>query len=226
MPDLDNDGNLDMIVADEGATWQYNLGNGAGNMIARGGQSYNNGCSVPTSPVAIKLSSAMYQDVAVACTNSNVVRVWSTQYSGGNQSAVFGTQNTGSTLTLNFPASTNPTHLMVADLNKDGKQDLVVVGSGNAVGTSTLTYFLNQGTTVPAGGSGTVGTNNNAQNPYWGKCGDLNADGYPDCVVSDLATNTVRIFMNDGAGVLQVPKATGGTIAVGQEPREVNLVDA
>src|SRR5207253_1290131 len=64
------------------------------------------------------------------------------------------------------------------------------------------------------------------QNPYWMKCADLNADGYPDCVVSDLNTNTVRIFMNNGAGVLQNPVAgAAGTINVGQEPREVNLVD-
>jgi len=112
---------------------------------------------------------------------------------------------------------------MVADLNKDGKQDLVVLASG--ANAATLTYYLNQGTTLPAGGSGTVGTNNNGQLPYWGKCADLNGDVYPDCVVADTATNTVRIFMNDGAGVLQVPKGVGGTIPVGQEPREVNLVD-
>ena len=220
LADLDGDGNLDMIIADESGTWQYDLGDGAGTMIARG-QNYYQVCSQETSPVAIKLSNAMYPDVAIVCTNYNQVRIWNNQFNGGNQGSIFGGTNSGNQVTLSL--SSSPQHLMVTDLNKDGKQDLVVVTNGN--GGSTLTYYLNQGNFLPVNGSGSAGFNNNNQNPYWGKCGDLNGDGYPDCVVSDLNTSTVRIFLNDGTGALQAPKSVGGTINVGQEPREVNLAD-
>ena len=218
--DLDGDGNLDMVIADESGTWEYMLGNGTGTMVARG-QAYYQVCSNENSPVAIKLSNAMYPDVAIVCTNYNQVRIWNNQYNGGNQGSIFGGSNSGNQVTLSMPSS--PQHLMVTDLNKDGKQDLVVVTNGS--GSSTLTYYLSQGNTLPINGSGSVGFNSNNQSPYWGKCGDLNGDGYPDCVVSDLNTSTVRIFLNDGTGVLQAPKPPGGTVNVGQEPREVNLVD-
>lgn len=218
--DLDGDGNQDMLIADESGTWQYNLGNGSGSMVSRG-QNFYQVCSGQNAPTPIRLSNNMYPDVAIVCINNNQVRIWNTQYSGGNQGSIFGGTNNGASVILNTPAS--PQHLMVTDLNKDGKQDLVVLASGNNV--ATLTWYLSQGTTLPSGGSGTAGTNNNNQNPYWGRCGDLNGDTFPDCVVADLSTNTVRTFLNDGAGNLLAPKATGGTVPVGQEPREVNLVD-
>jgi len=56
-----------MSVADQSATWQYQLGNGTGNMTLHGQAGYQpSGCNAGVSSlVAIKLSNAMYPDVAI-----------------------------------------------------------------------------------------------------------------------------------------------------------------
>ena len=82
--DLDGDGNQDMLIADESGTWQYNLGNGTGSMVSRG-QNFYQVCSGQNAPTPIRLSNNMYPDVAIVCINNNQVRIWNTQYSGGNR---------------------------------------------------------------------------------------------------------------------------------------------
>lgn len=228
--DLNNDNFQDIIVADEGGTWAYMMGNGQGlfnTAPTSAVNAYAGSCGATQSPTPIKLSSATNYDVAVACQNSNVVRIWASP-AGALTTAFYGTQNTANQgPTINI---VNPVHLQAVDVNKDNNNDLVVLSS--ASNQPTLTWYNAPGapptvlSTTPSGMSGAAGTNGANllnQNPYWLKCADLNGDGFPDCVVADLNTHTVRVFMNN-AGVLQPPTATG-TLAVAQEPREVNLVD-
>lgn len=228
--DLNADNFLDWIVADEGGTWAYFMGNGQGLFVngTLGQNSYANNCSVTNSPTPIKLSSATNNDVAVACTNSSTVRIWQSP-AGAATNAFYGTRDTASQHPL--ISVSNPIHLQVVDVNKDTYNDLVVLSNTN--NGPTLYWYNSPGAAPPqqlpttatgnSGAAGTAGANQLNQNPYWMKCADLNNDQYPDCVVADLNTYTLRVFMNNN-GAFQPPSANG-TITVGQDPREVNLVD-
>ncbi|MCS6915616.1 MAG: FG-GAP-like repeat-containing protein [Myxococcales bacterium] len=218
--DLDNDNNLDMLVADESATWQYNLGNGTGQMVARGQVRYSPGCTTTTSPIAFRIDGDMQNDVAVACAGNNVVRIYLGRGTA-NPGALYGGTNDGGNYQLT--GLSTPHHLMATDLNKDGRDDLVVVNHAN--NAPTLAWYIAANNALPTTPTGTAGTNNANQAPYWGACGDLNNDTYPDCVVSDINTHTVRVFLNNGAGSLNAPVANGGTVPVGYAPREVSLDD-
>lgn len=228
--DLNADNFLDWIVADEGSTWAYFMGNGQGLFVnsTLGQNSYSAGCSGTNSPTPIKLSSATLSDVAVACTGSSLVRIWQPP-ANATTGAFYGGQNTGSQHpALSVP---NPIHVQVVDVNKDTYNDLVVLSNTN--NNSTLYWFNSPAAAPPqqlptsptgnSGAAGTAGANQLNQNPYWMKCADLNNDQFPDCVVADLNTYTLRVFMNNN-GAFQAP-AANGIITVGQDPREVNLVD-
>ena len=76
----------------------------------------------------------------------------------------------------------NPWGLAAADLNGDGKSDLVAVNSGS----NTVTLLVNegkgtfQGHSDLAGGTGTV--------PFTVAIADLGADHIPDLAVSDFGS--------------------------------------
>lgn len=228
--DLNGDNFLDWIGADEGSTWAYFMGNGQGLFVngTLGQNSYAGNCGTTHSPTPIKLSSATNIDVAVACQGSATVRIWQSP-AGAATGSFYGGQNTAPQHpSISVPS---PVHLQVVDVNKDTYNDLVVLSNTN--NNSTL-YWYNSPAAAPpqqlptsatgnSGAANTAGANQLNQNPYWMKCADLNGDGFPDCVVADLNTYTVRVFMNNN-GTFAAPGANG-TITVGQDPREVNLVD-
>lgn len=235
--DLNNDTFLDWIVSDGGAggsTWAYFLGNGQG-LFTNAPTPFQNsyapgGCGNAESPVPIKLSSATSFDVAVACQANSVVRIWSASAGSGNGALYGGTNTTNQHTNISV---NSPSHLQVVDVNNDKYNDLVVL-TINA-NQPTLSWFNSPAAAPPqtlpttaTGNTGTtgLGANNLNQVPYWMKCVDLNNDQYPDCVVADNNTSTVRVFMNN-AGTYVAP-AANGVFTVGPtagDLREINLAD-
>jgi len=107
----------------------------------------------------------------------------------------------------------DPTALVDADLNEDGRPDLVVPMKGNA----GVSIFLNQGAenflaaaTVPAGSGPTAAL-----------ASDFNGDGHVDLAVTNGASNDVSILLGDGAGHL-VPGSRPG---VGSTPSSIAAGD-
>jgi uncharacterized repeat protein (TIGR01451 family) len=95
---------------------------------------------------------------------------------------------------LQINADPNARTLAAADLNLDGKLDLVI---GNAGATPSLSVFLGNGDgsfQAPASYSLASGPNSIA-------AGDLNGDGKPDLVV--IVSSKLEIFLGNGDGTLQ-----------------------
>ncbi len=91
----------------------------------------------------------------------------------------------------NFQTGTNPDDVATADVDNDGRLDLVVVNYG----ASSVSVFLNTsvGGTISfaARVNFTVGTQ-----PRIVAIGDLDFDGKPDLAVTNYASNTVSILKN------------------------------
>jgi hypothetical protein len=98
---------------------------------------------------------------------------------------------------VDFSAGVGPRELKLADLNGDGKLDVVVT---NFYGTGTMTIYENNSTT------GVINANTFTNrtdyvtnlNPNGIDIADLNGDGKPEIVVANWGSNNVSVFKNIG----------------------------
>ncbi len=103
----------------------------------------------------------------------------------------------------------------LADLNRDGKLDIAMIDPPISIGTVKILVSMGNG-------DGTFG----APVGYWAAgssqgftisndidAADINADGYPDLVVSNPGTNDISFFLNNGDGTLGVHQRYGAGYA-------------
>ena len=117
-----------------------------------------------------------------------------------------------------YSAGTTPHGVVIADFNKDGKQDVVVVSSS---GTSQNVYVLlgnGDGTLQPA----TVMSVNGSL--YAIAVGDFNKDGNLDLAVVDNANSAVLILLGNGDGTFVQP-TTANTCSTGAQPVALAVAD-
>jgi len=116
-------------------------------------------------------------------------------------------------------AVNDPLGVAVADLNGDGKLD-VVVTDYNSLGTT-----FGGGVSVLLGnGDGTFQAAvayNTGKNPTAVAIADLNSDGKPDLVVTDVKSGNVSILLNKGNGTFNIV----GQSAAGASPYGVAIAD-
>jgi len=119
-----------------------------------------------------------------------------------------------------FPTGTNPAGLAAADLDGDGKIDLVAVNStDNTItllrNTSTgSTLSFDAGATAPATGNG----------PQSIGIADLDGDGKPDLAVTNATDATISVFRNTStAGTITV--ANGFVYPTGNLPQFIAIAD-
>ena len=95
---------------------------------------------------------------------------------------------------VDFTAGTNPSTVSIADLDGDGRPDLIVPNYGS----NTVSVYRNIGT----GGSVTTGTFAGkvdfiaGSGPMEAVVADLDGDGKPDMAVTNKLANTVSVFRN------------------------------
>ena len=115
------------------------------------------------------------------------------------------------------PPAASPTSVTAADVNGDGKPDLIVANYGS----NTVSVLLN--TTAPGATTPSFATQQTfatGSDPYSVTAADVNGDGKPDLIVANNSGNTVSVLLNTTAPGATTPSfATQQTFATGSQPR-------
>jgi Bacterial Ig-like domain (group 3)/FG-GAP-like repeat len=211
--DVNNDGHLDVVTCDEQRDAEVFLGNGNGTF--REQKAFNDGVSSGADESQLLLADLYGKgklDLVVASfgfENQNGSLAWLQ----GNGDGTFSNPKS-------HIAGFDPSYIEAADMNGDGKLDLVV---GNAF-SSSVTVLLNRG------GGNFSSTPNNYTTAYLPNdlytptpgllsVADLNGDGKPDLVLA--SATGVNVLMNLGGGVLHAP----ASVEVGQFTSQVLATD-
>jgi hypothetical protein len=155
-------------------------------------------------------------DLAVANANDNTISVLLNTSAPGATTISFAPQQT-------FATGLRPVSVVFADVNGDGRPDLVAVdflGSyasilldATAPGASTPTFLSQQ--TFPAG-----------TQPLGVAVGDFNGHGLPDLVVANELDNNVSVLLNTLVPITNPASfAPQQTFAAGMSPQAVTLAD-
>ncbi|MFI5452295.1 FG-GAP-like repeat-containing protein [Pedobacter sp. UC225_61] len=173
--DLDNDGRPDFVLTD--------YGNNPGQIAVFKNKVY----SAPPTIISMNPSSGKVgDDIVITGENFSTDKLQNAVYFGATQAVVKAATSTS--LTVTVPAGAN-------------NELLTVTNVGNGLTAYSLKPF---GLTFANGAGASFGIpkkyNNVGLNPSSIALGDVNGDGFPDLVTTDLSTNELSLSINDGAG--------------------------
>ncbi len=186
--DLDNDGDIDVIVANgnfnSGFSVLLNLGNGAFDNPVQ----YTTGFEC-WDIVAADFTGDTIPDIAV--TN----RGTGNNYNGNSISVFPGNGNGTFGSKTNYTTGNGPIGIATADFNLDGFMDIAVANNGGFGTGSTVSVLMNNA----GNGFLPVTTVTNIPKPYKLKTGNLDGDNLPDIVVAD-EEEKITVLHNTGSG--------------------------
>ena len=182
LADLDRDGKLDVAVTNQTAnSVSVLLGTGTGSFGAK--SDFATG-SLPLALALADLNGDGKLDLAVANDGANTVSILlNTTILGA--SGAFGART-------NFATGSYPLSVALADLNGDGKLDLVVTNYS----ANTVSVLLGTGT----GSFGAKTDFATGTLPIAVAVADLNGDGKLDLVTANWSANTVSVLLGTGTG--------------------------
>ena len=201
--DLNGDGKPDLVVANffspdinTPATISVLLGNGDGTFQPQ--TTYPAGLNAYSVAIG-DFNRDGKPDVVVANNAATVTPLGTLSVLLGNGDGTFQPQTM-------YAVGVTPFAVAIADLNGDGKLDLVTANTntGTNVSTGSVSVLLGNGdgTFQPKTDYATTGNLTLAV-----AIGDLNGDGKPDLMAVSNATATMSMFLGNGDGTFQTPDA-------------------
>ena len=188
--DIDGDGKVDVVVANSG-----------GNTISIFKNTCTSGHSFDSSSFATKIDLLVLNaplmptlcdidndgkvDIAVGHYNSNFISIYPGSSSVG--SIVFGNR-------IDIAANANPSYVIFADLDGDGKQDMVV----SNFGSNNFSVYRNT-STVGNISFGSALNINTGSGPAYLKALDVNRDGKKDIIITNFNNSSFSVFRNIGS---------------------------
>jgi uncharacterized protein YjdB len=156
-------------------------------------------------------------DMAVACQTANVLNIFKNNSTVGT--IAFGPK-------VNFSAGLLPIKIAFADVNNDGKQDMISAD----MNSNEISVFRNTSTTgvinATSFATSVVFSTGSSTAPQGLSVGDLNGDGRVDVAVANSSTNSFSVFTNSGAtGAITAGSFTRNDFATGAGPVSVSMAD-
>jgi hypothetical protein len=203
LTDLNGDGKNDIVVINGGDP-SLGILIGKGNGLYASMVRINGLCNGATGVAAADLNGDLKIDLVVTCGGSDSISIYI-----GRGDGTFMPPASIST----SPDETLPTAVVIADLDADSKQDLIVTSAGG----SLVAVFKGRGdgTFNPAVDF------NVGLSPTSLAVGDINKDGKLDIVVTNAGDNTIGVLLGDGLAGLGAQTAYG----VGVAPVGVAVAD-
>jgi hypothetical protein len=181
--DFNGDGNLDLAVANEDSgDVSVFLGHGDGTFADR--VNYASGAGAFAIAIG-DFNGDGRRDLAVSNPNANTVAVF---FGAGD--GTFGTPTI-----LNFSSTVTPRGIAAADLNGDGRPDIITVGAN----VNQIFVFIAK---LDGTFSTPVGYPSGGYDPYGITAADVNGDGKADVVVANQGSLRVAVLLGVGNGTL------------------------
>ncbi len=121
---------------------------------------------------------------------------------------------------LDITTGTTPQFVLVADMNEDGKLDIIVANSGD----NNITVLMNMSTGVGNINFDTKYNFSTGENPNAIAVSDFDMDGQLDLVVINQRSNNLTVLLNNGIGD-KVSFRTGVNYTTGQDPKGIAVGD-
>ncbi|CAF3487901.1 unnamed protein product [Rotaria sp. Silwood1] len=196
--DVNSDGKLDIIVVGSDTNSIDVLFNNGDSTFPKTKNYVINGVTSLTSVTAADVNGDGKADIIVGGSSSNNVGVF---LNNGD-----GTFPDTKALAYGSLINSAPESVTTADVNGDGKVDIIVANKG----THNVGVLLNSGTGTFPAAPVTYGLLTNSA-PTSVTTTDVNGDGKPDIIVGDSGTNTFGVLFNNGDGTFPATQVTYST---------------
>jgi gliding motility-associated-like protein len=218
--DFDNDGKPDLVVANYAAgvntiSVLRNTSSGPGNISYAPKVDFASTIR-PSSVSSGDLDGDGKSDIAVVNQNSSTLSVFRNTSTGiGNIS--FATK-------VDFTTGSNPLFVSIGDLDDDGKPELAV---GYSIGTSSSVVSVFRNLSSGVGNISyapkadfTVGSV-----PFSVSIGDMDGDGKPDLVATNVSSSNVSVLRNTSSGIGNISFAGKVDFTTNSNSQSVSITD-
>jgi hypothetical protein len=184
--DLDGDGKPDIVISNyyTQTLTIYRNASTSGNIVMDSALSIPSGNYILGASIA-DLNGDGKPEVIVACQGSNILSVYT-------NSSTIGHISFSNETTIMAPSGGSPFKAVVADIDGDGKPDIVAANSY----LNTVSVYLN---TTPTGGTISFASDvdfTTGNFPEGVAIGDIDGDGKPDLAVANNTDNTLSLLRN------------------------------